>query len=116
MKANPAIQHKPRGKKTKRSDNAAGGKTDYKGCADGGGCACFVFGSEMLRDHDIDGAANAYEKTGEQGDENCGGAYCTQCLCTGEFADDGNICHVKKHLQKLRQHKRYAEEEHVFPQ
>ena len=54
----------------------------------------------------VDAVAQADEKTGEQGDEDAGGAYRAEGRGACEPAHHSHVRHIKEHLQQIGQDQR----------
>ena len=76
------------------------------------GMACAV---EPGHQH-VDAVAQADEKTGEQGDEDAGGAHRTEGGRACEAAHYGHVRHVEEDLQQVGQGQRQADQKDLFGQ
>ena len=64
----------------------------------------------------VDAVAQTDEETGEQGDEDAGGAYRAEGRGACEPAHHSHVRHIKEHLQQIGQGQRQADQEDLFGQ
>ena len=64
----------------------------------------------------VDAVAQTDEETGEQGDEDAGGAYRAEGRGACEPAHHSYVRHIKEHLQQIGQGQRQADQEDLFGQ
>ena len=64
----------------------------------------------------VDAVAQADKETGEQSDQNAGGAHGTQRRGPGEPAHDGHVRHVEQYLQQVGQGQRQADQQNLLGQ
>ena len=64
----------------------------------------------------VDAVAQADKETGEQGDQNAGGAHSTQRRGPGEPAHDRHVRHVEQYLQQVGQGQRQADQQDLLGQ
>ena len=68
------------------------------------------------RHQHVDAVAQTDEETGEQGDEDAGGAYRAEGRGACEPAHHSHVRHIKEHLQQIGQGQRQADQEDLFGQ
>ena len=75
-----------------------------------------VPGPVKARHQHVDAVAQADKETGEQGDQNAGGAHSTQRRGPGEPAHDRHVRHVEQYLQQVGQGQRQADQQNLLGQ
>ena len=69
--------------------------------------------TEITCHNHIDPAAHPDQKTGEERNKNGSGPDSAKSPRTGKLADHGNIGHIKKNLQKVRQYQRQRKQDNL---
>ena len=113
------VEQVEQGRRTQQADEQeqyAGGDADQQSRVDGllhiVGMARTV---EPGHQH-VDAVAQTDEETGEQGDEDAGGAYRAEGRGACEPAHHSHVRHIKEHLQQIGQDQRQADQEDLFGQ
>ena len=75
-----------------------------------------VPGSVKAGHQHVDAVAQADKETGEQGDQNAGGAHGTQRRGPGKPAHDRHVRHVEQYLQQIGQGQRQADQQNLLGQ
>ena len=109
------IEHEARQQKTERADEQARQQADQQRSMVEFKRLSLFLRAQMLRRDDVDAAAHADQKTGEQRHENRRRADRAQRPRAREAADDRHVRHVEQHLKHLREHQRHAEHENLLP-
>ena len=75
-----------------------------------------VLGPVKASHQHVDAVAQADEETGEQGDEDAGGAHRAQRRGASEPAYHGHVRHVEQHLQEVGKRQRETDQKDLLGQ
>lgn len=75
-----------------------------------------IISAQSMGSPDIDAGAHTNKETGKQRYKERGGADASQCLVAGKPSDNCHIAQIEHDLQHLRECKRDAEQQKIFPE
>ena len=75
-----------------------------------------IISAQSMGSPDIDSGAHTDKKAGKQRHKERGGADASQCLVAGKSSDNCHIAQIEHDLQHLRECKRNAEQQKIFPE